>query len=127
MTNKTNKNKYVFVLKKVDTDKLDQMYHLCSLKQDKNNIPNNVTKLSDLSNRKHEVISFLDDSKKTHTANLFMVDLNNINHSKQYHCFWDHHPIGNNFHIGCPIEYTFSQGVRRYISEISIEFKYTNF
>jgi hypothetical protein len=115
--NEKKDTKCIFILKNVDANNLDQRYGLNSMTTSK--IPENVTKISDLSSHKHETITFLDDSKKTRIGNLLMVDVNNINHSGQYHCFWDHHPIGRLKPIGCPVEYVFSQAVRDYISEIS--------
>ena len=110
------KQSYVFILQNVDANNLDERYGLNSLTDF---IPENVTKLSDLSSKKHDVITFLDDSKKTRVGTLFMVDINNINLSGQYHCFWDSHPIGRVKAIGCPLEYVFNQAVRDYVSEIS--------
>jgi hypothetical protein len=80
--------------------------------------------LSELLNNKHETISFLDDSKKTHISTLFTIDINNVEYNCNYHCFWDHHEIGNLSPVHCPLEYIFSQGIRSYVSEISKN-KYT--
>ena len=113
---KPGKN-YPFILKNVDSNSLDERYLLSSFES--SIIPENVTKLADLYANKHETISFLDDSKKTRTASLLMVDINDINHSGHYNCFWDRHPIGMIKPIGCPVEYVFSQGIRDYVSEIS--------
>lgn len=112
----TKPESHIFILKNVDASNLDQKYGLNSMS---GNIPENVTKISDLSSHKHETISFLDDSKKTRIGTLLMVDVNDINHSGQYHCYWDHHPIGRLKPIGCPVEFVFSQAVRDYVSEIS--------
>lgn len=113
----SEKKSRVFILQNVDAGVLDERYGMNSLAD--SSIPENVTKLSDLAAQKHDVITFLDDSKKTRVGTLFMVDVNNINLSGQYHCFWDSHPIGRVKPIGCPLEFVFNQAVRKYVSEIS--------
>lgn len=113
-----------FTLRNVNTEKIDQVYGLGPLEQSKQIVPAHTTKLSDLTSCKHETVSYLDDAKKTKMGILFVVDLNNVTYNGQYHCYWDHHPIGPVQPIGCPVEYIFSQAVRNYFSEVSKN-KYT--
>lgn len=113
-----------FTLRNVNTEKLDQTYGLDPLEQSKNKTPEHSTKLVDLSSRKHETVSYLNDAKKTKTGILFSVDINNNTYGPHYYCFWDHHPLGPANRISCPVEYIFSQAVRSYFSEVSKN-KYT--
>jgi len=85
--------------------------------------PHETTKLTDLNKIEKgtpEIVSFLDESKRTHVCHISMVDYTskmNIN-LLRYHCFWCRNPFETN-PIGCPIKYISSQAVKKYHSHIS--------
>ncbi len=68
-----------------------------------------------------EIVSFLDDSKRTVNCHVSMIDYNrhkNYLSSRRYHCFWCRHDI-QTIPIGCPIDYIPDQVVKTYYSELS--------
>ena len=126
--------KYVFTLKGVNTEKVDQRFGISIVSniQDAETIPpKNTTKISDLSANRNtpEIISFIDEAKKSHKCSVSMVDFSTnkiFGHCKNnYNCFWDRDPIPENvMAIGCPLKYVPNQAVKTYYSEISKD-KYT--
>lgn len=127
---KNSRKKYVFTLKGVNTEKVDQRFGITIISNinisDKQ--PQNTTNLSDLSANKNtpEIISFLDEAKKSHKCVVSMVDFHTgkgfdgkIDYSI-YDCFWCRHSIPVNIlAIGCPIKYIPNQAIKTYHSEIS--------
>ena len=117
--------KYLFTLKNINTEKIDQSLEI-QIISEKNFNENqvNTTKISELSNNTHEIISFLDEAKKIHKCNISMVDFQThrelSNNFGYYNCFWCRHNIPSNIEpIGCPIKYVPSQAIKNYYSEIS--------
>jgi hypothetical protein len=118
-------NKYVFSLKDVDTDKVENQYgitlssNITSVEED---LPTNITKLCDLINDVSikETVSFLDDSKKKRTCNVSMIDFSTQTDVEllRYHCYWCRHPFDTR-PIGCPIRYQSSCVKNKYRSHIS--------
>jgi hypothetical protein len=114
-----------FTLKNVNLSKINTKY---GIKIQENSEmfeenPNDTTKLTELNKIEKgtpEIISFLDESKRTHVCHISMIDYNskmNIN-LLRYHCFWCRNPFETN-PIGCPIKYISSQAVKKYHSHIS--------
>jgi hypothetical protein len=122
---KTRQKKYIITLENINTEKVDQKYgiifsNIFSNVEDQTN--SNTTKLSDLADvtENVEVVSFLDETKRTVKCNVSMIDFNTkreIKYSK-YNCFWDRHPFDSD-PLGCPIRYVSNKGVKKYFSEIS--------
>ena len=85
--------------------------------------PSGTTKLTDLNQTEKgapEIISYLDESKRSHTCQISMIDFvnkTNINKTK-YHCFWCRNSFKNQ-PIGCPLKYVPSQLTKTYHSYIS--------
>jgi hypothetical protein len=81
-----------------------------------------ITKISELemNSSNPEIISFLDESKKSHQCDISMIDFNSGNSvsSLRYNCYWDRHPF-DTVPLGCPIKYIHSNVVKSYHSEIS--------
>ena len=114
-----------FTLKNMNISKINNNY---GIKIQENNEmleenPTDTTKLTELNKTEKgtpEIISFLDESKRTHVCHISMVDYNskmNIN-LLRYHCFWCRNPF-ETIPIGCPIKYISSQAVKKYHSNIS--------
>jgi hypothetical protein len=128
-----NEKKYMFTLKGVNTEKVDQRFSI-SIVSNINCVnehsPKNTTKISDLSTSRNtpEIISFIDEAKKTHKCTISMVDFTTkkeFSYSTVYDCFWCRNSIPQSVSpIGCPVRYTPSQAVKTYYSEISKD-KYT--
>lgn len=120
---------YVFTLKEVNTEKIDQRFNITIISNintidDKN--PFNTTRITDLSTHKTtpEIISFLDESRKPHKCSISMIDFESGEELcfdyKSYNCFWCRNPIPKNFSpIGIPIRYVPNQATKTYYSEIS--------
>lgn len=107
------RNKYTFSLNGINLDDINTKY---DIKLAKNN--QKTTKISDLSN---DNISFLDESKRSISCYVTMIDLSTelkVNDIK-YKCFWCRENIGNVVPIGCPIKYVPKQVIKRYMSNIS--------
>lgn len=124
--------KYIFTLKGVKTEKIDQRFGI-SIVSNINvveHVPNNTTKISDLSTTRNtpEIISFIDESKKSHKCTISMIDFKSkmeFPFSNIYDCFWCRNSIPSKVTaIGCPIKYIPTQAVKTYYSEISKD-KYT--
>ena len=124
---KRKSSKYVFTLKNVNTEIIDKKYNI-KIKSNITNVikqPDNTTKLTELTgenlpDKRLQVISFLDESKKIYQCNISMIDFRNgkdIN-SIKYNCYWCRHPF-NSRPIGCPISYISSKSVKNYHSEVS--------
>jgi hypothetical protein len=131
-------NKYIFVLKNIDTEKIERKYDIKTIQNVTNEIKNeiehnninninntnntnNITKISELNtDRSSDIVCFLDESKKQHKCNISMIDYktNMQLKSNNYHCFWDRNPF-ETVPIGCPIRYVSNIAVKKYISEIS--------
>jgi hypothetical protein len=120
--------KYMFTLKDVNTNKVDQRFGI-SIVSNINLVtkhsPLNTTKISDLSVNRNtpEIISFIDEAKKIHKCTISMIDFNTnkeIDNTGIYNCFWCRNTIPDNIlSIGCPIKYVPNQAVKKYYSEIS--------
>ena len=69
-------NKYVFTLKNVNTEQVDQKYNISLVSNlSKINQPVNTTNLSELDHDKSlDIISFLDESKRNFQCNATMID-----------------------------------------------------
>jgi hypothetical protein len=93
-------------------DKMNNKYEM--------KIPENTTKIDDLEIcKKNNVISFLDESKKTRKCTISTIV---FQPGKQYKCFWDKNLIPQNCEpIGCPIRFIPSKAVKTYHSEINKE------
>lgn len=125
--------KYVFTLKDVNTEKVDQRFGISivsNIHSGENLHPQNTTKISDLSINRNtpEIISFVDEAKKSHKCTISMVDFKTTRefpYISVYNCFWCRNSIPENvMAIGCPIKYVPNQAVKTYYSEISKD-KYT--
>lgn len=118
-------NKFVFKLKNINTSEIEKVYNIITIESNlhEENVPKNITKLSELSNNTDKIISFLDEAKKEHNCMVSMIDFNSnrkLKTLKNYNCFWDNHPIPLDIHpIGCPIKYVHHQLIKTYFSEIS--------
>jgi len=121
------RKKYIFTLKSINTEKIDQRYGIMLLSNITEEEPNpeTTTMVEDLVEHKRtpEVISFLDESKHLKKCSVSMIDFSSGNpHDKTrvYNCFWCHHPIPKNIRpIGCPVRYVPHQAVKSYYSELS--------
>ena len=130
MAKNNSSKKYTFFIRGINTEKIEQRYGITivsNISESSENIPFNTTKLSDISSAKNniEVISFLDESKKTQKCIVSMIDfLGNISFedsfNKRYDCFWCRNSLPKNVTpIGCPIRFVPSQIIKKYYSEIS--------
>jgi hypothetical protein len=121
---KKKPSKYVFTLKNIDIEKIDEKYGIIDKKLDSGV---NITKLTELSEleKSNNTISFLDESKRLYNCNISMIDINsskeiNSESSNKYNCFWCRHFFTNQ-PIGCPISYISNKITKSYFSEISKE------
>lgn len=142
MTKKTEKQekvkntikKYIFSLCNINTEIIDNRYGISIISNINNTVsspPKNTTQIADLSVNKNtpEVISFLDEGKKTHKCTVSMIDFYSekelSSNKNPYNCFWCRNSIPTNIiAIGCPVKYVPSQAIKTYYSEISKD-KYT--
>ena len=119
--------KYIFILKNVKTEKVDQRFGISIVSNITidEKVPQNTTKISDLCVNRNtpEIISFIDESKKPHKCTISMIDFNTekeFPYSDIYDCFWCRNPIPETvLAIGCPVKYISTQAVKTYYSEIS--------
>lgn len=124
LTNTRKSNKYVFTLKNVNTEKVDNMYGIVLVSNiSSTDIPDdNITHLSELNTERTvlEVVSFLDETKKVHQCTISMIDFNTGIETLllRHNCYWCRHPFETK-PIGCPVNYISSQAVKSYYSEIS--------
>ena len=124
--------KYIFTLKDVNTEKVDQRFGISIVSNITvdDSVPQNTTKISELSANRNtpEIISFIDEAKKAHKCTVSMVDFTTEKeflYSTVYDCFWCRNSIPKTvMAIGCPIRYIPTQAVKSYYSEISKD-KYT--
>ena len=119
---KAGKSKYVLLLKDINIDKINAKYNIHNSNPLLVDNPSMTTKLSELAIEKGtpDVISFLDESKRSHICNVCMIDFNakmNINLFR-YHCYWCKNPFETK-PIGCPINYVSEQAIKKYHSHIS--------
>jgi hypothetical protein len=126
MSKKTGK--YVFVLKGVNINKVNEKYNISIISNLVNKeceLPSNITKINDLtSSHAPRTISFSDEVKRLRICNISMIDFNtknNINcYNHDYNCFWCHNPFDETIGgIGCPIKYVSNKAIKNYYSEIS--------
>ena len=125
--------KYIFTLKGINTEKVDQRFGISivsNINTSDSNLPENITKISDLTTNRNtsEIISFVDEAKKPHKCNISMIDFytnKEVYYCNTYNCFWCRNSMPENIMpIGCPIKYVATQAVKSYYSEISKD-KYT--
>jgi hypothetical protein len=116
-----------FTLKNIDVEKIGKKYNLVKETSDikelvaTNKTSTKTTKITDLANVN---FSFLDESKRSHTCNVSMIDINtqlDIKEYSNYCCFWDRHKITENTPIGCPIKYVSPFVEKTYNSKINKE------
>ena len=130
-TVKSSQKKYIFTLKGINTEKIDQRFGITlvsNINIGTDDEPTNTTKISDLSASRNtpEIISFIDEAKKSHKCTISMVDFETQKkfsaggYNRGYDCFWCRNSIPPSVvAIGCPIKYVPSQAVKTYYSEIS--------
>jgi len=117
-------SKYVFTLKNVNTEKVDNMFGISLISNILSaDIPvDNITRLTELNtdSTQTETISFLDEMKKAHNCTISMIDFRTQKETLQlkHNCYWCRHSF-NTSPIGCPINYISSQAVKSYNSHIS--------
>lgn len=132
MTKNKTAKKYVFILNGINIERVNQKYGIYSLPNQDDVIPTNTTKINDLElSKKENIVSFLDESKKTRRCHVSMINFDNEKNLDEYHCehkykcFWDKNYIPKDIKpIGCPIKYIPNKAIKTYNSEISKE-KYT--
>lgn len=119
-----DKPKYIFVLPNINIKKVNSKYEIVNTSNDfEVDNPEITTKLENLNIEKNDyqnVISFLDESKKTHNCNISMIDFKakmNIN-LLRYHCYWCRNPFETR-PIGLPINYISNRAIKKYYSYIS--------
>ena len=127
-TTKTRKSKYVFTLKNINTEKVEQKYNIVLISNiDDDNIeqPKNTTKITEITELEKDtsidIISFLDESKRLFQCNVSMIDFytkRSIQKIKDYNCYWCRHAF-TSYPIGCPIRYISSKAKKSYHSEVS--------
>jgi hypothetical protein len=124
MSSKKNRS---FVLRDIDTDEVDKKYDIklvSNISTIDDFIPQNTTKLSELTDKtSSDIVSFLDESKRLHKCFVTMIDFKTNNEHASfcsYNCFWCRHGIETK-PLGCPIRYISRSARKVYNSEISKE------
>ncbi len=120
MDKKKSKRRFVFTLKCVNTELVENKYGISLISNiNIQEIPKNTTKIVELAVKANpEVISFLDQSKRSHKCIISMIDYTTGDNVQNYDCFWCKYPF-TTAPIGCPIKYVNNQVIKRYYSEIS--------
>ena len=121
----SKKNTYIFSLPDVNIEQTDRKYNISMISNiSTTDSPSSdkITKISelDINSSNPEIISFLDESKKSHQCEISMIDFNSGTNVSllRYNCYWDRHPF-DTMPLGCPIQYVSSNVTKRYHSEIS--------
>jgi hypothetical protein len=121
MSRRKNK-KYTFSLFDVDTEKVHKKYGIVISSYTSSFTPKNTTKICELNKNSGtpETISFLDESKRSHTCSISMIDFKSQMNVclLKYNCFWCKHVFETKC-IGCPIKFVSSKATKSYHSEIS--------
>lgn len=117
--------KFIFTLSGVDMDKVNKKYGISiqsNIEEFQSVPPTNTTKLCELNVEKGtpELISFLDEAKRSHLCQVSMIDFNTGMYTNMliYNCFWCRHSFETQG-IGCPVKYISNQATKKYHSEIS--------
>lgn len=126
VTRTRKSNKYVFTLKNINVEKIDHKYGITIISNISHNIeqPNNTTTLTELSelnkNTSIDIVSFLDESKRTYQCNISMIDFitHHLVELLKYKCYWCKHSFETT-PIGCPLNYVSSRVKKTYHSEVS--------
>ena len=122
--------KYVFTLKNINTEKVDQKYGITIVSNISNleEIPpqnsTKITEIPDLNNNPStEIISFLDETKRLYQCHVSMIDFSTQTevHSLRYNCYWCKNKF-DSIPIGCPIRYISKKATKNYYSEVSKDF-----
>lgn len=127
-TEKTNsrresKRTYVFTLKHINIDKVEQKYGIVleSNLEDDTFIPELTTRIDELGIP--SFISFIDETKKQVKCSISMIDYNRkipVDKESWYVCFWCRIGIPENITpLGCPLRFIPHQITKTYHSEIS--------
>ena len=126
---KRKSKKYIFTLKNINTEQIEQKYGI-SIVSNIANVdelpPENSTKLTELAelNNEHvDVISFLDETKRLYQCHISMIDFKSADDIKnlRYYCFWCRHKF-DSASIGCPIKYISKKAIKNYYSEVSKDY-----
>lgn len=118
---------YLFFLRGIDIEESEKKYGVIIPSNITSGTPqkSTVTRIDDLQgdDKPPEVISFLDESKRSRKCSVSTVNPAIIRDKTC--CFWDRHilPPGT-YPIGCPIRFVFDQVIKTYQSETSKD-KYT--
>lgn len=123
---KRKSKKYIFTLKNINTEKIEQKYGITIVSNIANvdDIPpENSTKLTELAEEHVDVISFLDETKRLYQCHISMIDFKSGEEVKnlKYCCYWCRHKF-ESASIGCPIKYISKKAVKNYFSEVSKDF-----
>ena len=123
---KRKSKKYIFTLKNINTEKIEQKYGITIVSNIANvdDIPpENSTKLTELAEEHVDVISFLDETKRLYQCHISMIDFKSGEDVKtlKYCCYWCRHKF-ESASIGCPIKYISKKAVKNYFSEVSKDF-----
>lgn len=122
-----SKKNRTFILRDINVDEVDKKYDIkliSNLSTIEDFIPQNSTKLSELTEKNSsDIVSFLDESKRLHKCFVIMIDYktnSELSSLKSICCFWCRHLIETK-PLGCPIKYSSIKLEKTYDSEISKE------